>query len=78
MNKIQKPFSLVNFYKEKKVAIVSTSWLDDSQENCYWPAGPGSEEKLLKNAAPENNWTKYPCNFLQSYSIHFSNIFSIV
>jgi hypothetical protein len=65
---MEKPFSVVNFPKEKKVAVVSSNWLVKKKDFCYWPVGPNSTEKLEENLPPEGTWSKFPCLFLKSYS----------
>ncbi len=60
-----KQFSVVNFPKEKKVAVVATVWLSESYNKCAWPTGPGCEDKLEICATPENSWPKFPCSHLK-------------
>ncbi|OXA54654.1 hypothetical protein Fcan01_10754 [Folsomia candida] len=58
-------FSVVNFYKEKKVATVLTSWLDARLKYCAWPSGPCAADKLKTFAPPEKAWPKYPCKHIK-------------
>lgn len=58
-------FSVVNFYKEKKVATVLTSWLDARFIYCAWPSGPCAADKLKTFAPPEKAWPKYPCKHIK-------------
>ena len=67
-----KRFSVVNFFKEKRVAVVSSNWLDPTRKFCSWPVGPNGEEKLSENHPPEPDWKPYPCIFLKSYSKFFN------
>lgn len=67
MNKL-KIYSVVDFYNENNVAVVCTSWLDEDNKVSYWPSGPNSRDKLVKNHPPETNWPKFPCKWLMSYS----------
>lgn len=54
-------FSVVDFYKEKKVAVVLTSWLEKKLDKCAWPSGPGAADKLTSLAPPEKNWQRFAC-----------------
>ncbi|OXA49292.1 hypothetical protein Fcan01_16092 [Folsomia candida] len=63
-----KNYSVVNFYQENKVAIVCSSWLDNTKTSCSWPIGPNSEDHLKKNHPPTTSWPKYSCNFMQEFN----------
>ena len=58
-----KKFSVVNFVLEKKVAVVSTSWLNEDLTKCAWPTGPG--DHLKNSVQPKKSWTTYPCIHLK-------------
>lgn len=62
-------FAIVEFIKDKTVAIVSTNWLLDGSI-CYWPPKPSTADKFLKERAlPGANWKTYDARVLHEYGM---------
>jgi hypothetical protein len=62
-------FAIVEFIKDKTVAIVSTNWLLD-RNICYWPTKPNTVDKFLRERAlPGANWKKYEARVLLEYGM---------
>jgi len=62
-----KPFAVVEFFERGKrtVSVVSRSWLENEDNVCAWPTGPGGHQKLIYHCKPESFWSRHPCEVLK-------------
>jgi len=60
-------FSVVVFTEESSVAVVHTSWINNS--SCAWPPYKGSRVKnaVMNGETPAPLWTRHPARVLNSY-----------
>lgn len=56
-------YSVVEFVEDLSIAVVSSSWLDDTKTICRWPTtvGPKLSKFVITHKSPEDNWASYPC-----------------
>ena len=74
-------YIIVQFVKDKDVAIVPSNWIIEYSEdynsssslyNTYWPSyrSPTKINKLVQGrAAPESDWSKYDIKIMESSGI---------
>ena len=74
-HKSRKIFVVVDFYKEKKVATVPTTWTKVIGEKfyCSWPSGPASAD-LQRDplSIPQPQWTTHPVKIFNYYGKFFN------
>lgn len=61
-------FAIVKFITEDDcVAIISSNWITDDRNSCWYPNSPNVERLLKKRMKPTSDWTTYPIEIMNEY-----------
>jgi hypothetical protein len=61
-------FCVVEFLERNEVSAVSSVWITENNEECWWPpyVGPCKLGRAIKgHEIPGSSWTKYGCRVLK-------------